>query len=386
LGAVTSFREKIRNWRAGVNRRRLAVEAPAADPARWLHKHLIKPLAPYFPAAGRLLIAPDGVLAQLPFGALPGADPAKFLIEEVEIVVAPGSILPELELPERAVRPGTLLAAGGIDYGKPRAGAEIVWGALPGTLSELERVQKLFTSAHPAGATTVLTEEAATKAAFIKHAPAAQNLLVATHGYFKAAEKLPQWDSNLALPGRLKRALTQSGVRCGLVFAAANSHSSPPETLITGYEIAGLDFSGAQLVVLSACETGRGESIDGEGVLGLQRAFAVAGARSVVASLWTVEDSATAKLISLFHTNLWQKKLPPGQALRMAQLTLMRSPASMIKENSKRVDFSKTTKLAADASKPAGARSASIAKPSSGKTQRATVKQWAPFVLSGAWK
>ena len=80
--------------------------------------------------------------------------------------------------------------------------------------------------------------------------------------------------------------------------------------------------------MLSACETGLGEVAGGEGLLGLQRAFQVAGARSVVASLWKVADEPTQNLMARFYENLWRKGLPPRAALREAQLYMLREGLS----------------------------------------------------------
>jgi CHAT domain-containing protein len=73
-------------------------------------------------------------------------------------------------------------------------------------------------------------------------------------------------------------------------------------------------------------ETGLGRTADGEGVLGLQRAFHQAGARTILASLWKVEDASTLVLMEEFYTNLWQKKLPKLEALRRAQLAILTHP------------------------------------------------------------
>ncbi|HEV3122393.1 MAG TPA: CHAT domain-containing protein, partial [Isosphaeraceae bacterium] len=117
------------------------------------------------------------------------------------------------------------------------------------------------------------------------------------------------------------------GLLSGLVCAGANQPAQPghDDGILTALEVAELDLTGTELVVLSACETGLGEAVaGGEGLLGLQRAFQVAGARNVVASLWKVSDSATRMLMERFYANLWVKGLSPAAALREAQLSLLR--------------------------------------------------------------
>ena len=93
--------------------------------------------------------------------------------------------------------------------------------------------------------------------------------------------------------------------------------------ILTAEELAGLDMSATELVVLSACETGLGEVAGGEGVMGLQRAFALAGARSVVSTFWSVEDAASLALMTEFYRELWQNKRSKADALRQAQLTML---------------------------------------------------------------
>jgi CHAT domain-containing protein len=89
-------------------------------------------------------------------------------------------------------------------------------------------------------------------------------------------------------------------------------------------EVAGLDLERTEMVVLSACETELGSVAGGEGVLGLPRAFQIAGAKTTVASLWKVDDAATQILMKEFYTNLWQKKLGKLESLRQAQLRMLR--------------------------------------------------------------
>ncbi|HMP04765.1 MAG TPA: CHAT domain-containing protein, partial [Lacipirellulaceae bacterium] len=90
--------------------------------------------------------------------------------------------------------------------------------------------------------------------------------------------------------------------------------------------IAMLPLGNVQLVVLSACETGLGESAGGEGLLGIQRAFQVSGVRSTIASLWKVSDSATRQIMAEFYSNYLKKGMSPLDALREAQLWALRNP------------------------------------------------------------
>ena len=115
------------------------------------------------------------------------------------------------------------------------------------------------------------------------------------------------------------------GLLSGLVFAGVNrSDRRPEETILTALEAAELDLGQVELVVLSACNTGRGQVAGGEGVLGLQRAFQLAGARSVVASLWRVPDEETHQLMREFYRRVWSDKpVPRVEALRQAQLWML---------------------------------------------------------------
>jgi len=100
----------------------------------------------------------------------------------------------------------------------------------------------------------------------------------------------------------------------------------PPEAedgLLTAEDVSGLDLLATELVVLSACETGLGEVRTGEGVFGLQRAFTLAGAKTLVMSLWSVPDEATRELMEDFYTRLLSGE-GKADALRNAQLTLRR--------------------------------------------------------------
>src|SRR5439155_6641303 len=118
------------------------------------------------------------------------------------------------------------------------------------------------------------------------------------------------------------------GLRSGLALAGANkwqerSAKGLSDGLLTALEVEELDLWGTELVVLSACETGRGEVQIGEGVLGLRRAFQLAGAQTVLASLWQVPDTETERLMT-DCLERWLDGATPSDALRQAQLRLIR--------------------------------------------------------------
>jgi CHAT domain-containing protein len=203
---------------------------------------------------------------------------------------------------------------------------------LPGTLGEIDAIGQAFRRRHPAATVIRLDEARATAAAVRGRAPQARYLHLATHGFF-APEQLRSALEVASRPGRPGEAgaYGRSGLSgyfpdllSGLVLAGANR--GPEGGILTAREVAALDLGGVELATLSACETGLGATAGGEGLLGLQRAFQVAGARGVVASLWKVPDADTRRLMALFYENLWQKELGPVEALRQAQLALVRDP------------------------------------------------------------
>ena len=107
------------------------------------------------------------------------------------------------------------------------------------------------------------------------------------------------------------------GALSGLALAWANSHSQAGEDdgILTTAEVAAMDLRGVELAVLSGCETGLGPNAYGEGTLGIERAFQMAGVRTAVASLWSVPDQKTAKLMERFFDNLWNRKMTKLEAL-----------------------------------------------------------------------
>lgn len=125
---------------------------------------------------------------------------------------------------------------------------------------------------------------------FIKSIQEAKILHIATHGFFK--ENLDSKDGK----GGTGNVLLNSGL-----FLCAGLKDTKEDGTLTAYEAMNLNLDNTELVVLSACETGLGDIQNGEGVYGIQRAFRVAGAKSLIISLWKVDDVATQKLMTYFY-------------------------------------------------------------------------------------
>jgi CHAT domain-containing protein len=207
---------------------------------------------------------------------------------------------------------------------------EPMWNELTGTKVEAEQIRRRATehglevrlvSGRTASAERVLSELGRVKYAHL-----------ATHGFFanQQFQSAFRVDQTLFVTDRGGRERVGVGasnpmVMSGLVFAGANLHNTRGRGVLTGESLLDQDLSGLELAVLSACETGLGDVADGQGVFGLQRAFHLAGCRNVVASLWKVDDKATAALMGEFYRQLWTEKVTPIEALRQAQLAVMRA-------------------------------------------------------------
>ncbi len=153
---------------------------------------------------------------------------------------------------------------------------------------------------------------------------------LATHGFFleKAETKdTPLFEGAIDAPGRLSgRGMENPMLRSGLALAGANTwinHGTPPEEaedgLLTAEDVTGLNLLDSDLVVLSACDTGLGEIHVGEGVFGLRRALVLAGATTLIRSLWKVDDLATAILMNRLYENLLEGQRR-DEALRKGQI------------------------------------------------------------------
>jgi CHAT domain-containing protein len=174
----------------------------------------------------------------------------------------------------------------------------------------------------------ILAGTQASKSAFEQSAAGARFLHVATHGYF-AEDPAGSSDARVDLErdvsvGRTRSALAPMSL-CGVVLSGANHLSEAHgalDGLLTAEELANIDLSGCELAVLSACDTNVGVRRAGQGVASLQRALHIAGARSVITSLWKVPDEATKELMLDFYRRLWVEQKPKHQALWEAKTKL----------------------------------------------------------------
>jgi CHAT domain-containing protein len=176
---------------------------------------------------------------------------------------------------------------------------------------------------------------AASEAAFKAAAPGKRVLHLATHGFFLGG----RCPSAAAAAGESRARAISSGdalprvagenplLLSGLALAGANRRAAvaagEEDGILTAEEIAGLDLRGVEIVVLSACDTGVGEVKAGEGVLGLRRAFAVAGVRTVIMSLWPVDDRTAPAWMRALYAARWARGLETAEAVRAADLELL---------------------------------------------------------------
>jgi len=181
--------------------------------------------------------------------------------------------------------------------------------------------------------------DAAGEAALKDLAPGRRMLHLATHGFFlggacESATGGTRGIGGLAAPPEVQGGTGSPAVNgenplvlSGLALAGANHRASAgageEDGILTAEEIAALDLSGAEWVVLSACETGVGEVQAGEGVLGLRRAFEVAGAGTLIMSLWSVDDEATREWMGALYEGRLMRRLETSAALRGASLAVL---------------------------------------------------------------
>jgi CHAT domain-containing protein/tetratricopeptide (TPR) repeat protein len=331
LGSVEAL-----GLRVGALRTAVQTAQPSADLLRDAYSAFVLPWADAVDKAEALFIAPDGPLTLVPFEILSRPDGKSLLDTAAITYLSSGRDLVDLATPHPLRRElGSALLVGDPDYdGAPSLPqtpvspqalfAGVRWPRLPGTADEIRTLVSLLP-----GATVRLGGDASASA--ISGAATAHVVHIATHGFFldtagALAEKSRGLVLDVARPssepsptrtGVLESLSDHPEIRSGLVFAGVNAGGG----YLTASEVGGIDLSSTDLVVLSACETGVGETTAGMGVSGLRRSLAVAGARSEIISLWKVDDAATAELMKQFYGNV-SRGMGRSAALQAAKVAV----------------------------------------------------------------
>lgn len=188
--------------------------------------------------------------------------------------------------------------------------ANVEWNDLPGTETEIKSIEKIM-NANNLKVESFYKEKATEEA--VKNSKNPTILHIATHGFFfQDEDKTKITNSN------------ETMMRSGIALAGVSNYfraKEKPNTddgILTAYEVSNMDLGKTELVVLSACETGLGDITAGEGVFGLQRALRVAGAKTIITSLWTVNDEVTQMLMTEFYS-IWFSGISCRDAFNQAQ-------------------------------------------------------------------
>jgi len=303
LGTAARIDNLVKRWRAEIDRERSSLgratrtnEASYRAAAAQLRAAVWDPLEKRMSEARRVFIVPDGALQLVNFAALPA--PNGRYLEESGPLLHSLSAERDLTEPARTTAGRDMLAVA-----DPRFDADaetrstrpmfrsapskcgdfsaLRFGGLPGSRDELHAIAAIWEGR--GWTATALNGAAATEAAVKETAPGKRVVHLATHGFFLD----PQCSGGAV-------ARENPLLRSGLALAGANhrqsARSDEEDGILTAEEVASLDLDAAEWVVLSGCDTGVGDVRVGEGVLGLRRAFQEAGARTLIASLWPVDD------------------------------------------------------------------------------------------------
>jgi CHAT domain-containing protein/tetratricopeptide (TPR) repeat protein len=407
LGACAPIDDAIAAWRGSISPSgpRSTSQKPDAERRHELRRALWEPVERRLPAGTTTVyISSDGQLNEIPWSVLPGKNLGTVLLEDYVLATVPhGPWLTTMMFqngwatssPPAISR---LLTVGDVAYDRepdPWAPIDRIairsrdakfgdtrlrWSRLPATKEEADQIVSI--GRHAKLHTEYLFGTQANERRVLQALGTARWAHLATHGFFAPSEVRSALQTSAAdddgaseLSHERRRLTGRSPLlMSGLALAGANIErmgTSGEDGILTAEEIATVVMPDLELAVLSACDTGLGQVAGGEGVFGLQRAFHLAGAKNVVASLWKVDDRATAALMGVFYKKLWQENKAPIEALREAQLAIYRNPDLVGKLSTERgASFGKTVELI-----DKGRRSPD------GKT--AHPRLWAAWVLSG---
>ncbi len=306
----------------------------AAGSAAWLSREILGPVAGEL-GERRILIVADGALEALPFAALPDpraldGETAPPLVLRNEVVHLPSvSTLAALRRVRRRAAPPSWIAVLADPVFSPRdprvqAKAAAAGGPLPSSASNLTRAAADFEIESFDRLPFTRDEAKAIEQLVPKHARRVALDFEASRDLVESQELKRYRILHFATHGLLN---SKHPELSGLVLSLVDPQGNPRDDdgFLLAHEISNLDLR-AHLVVLSACQTGLGDEVRGEGLVNLTRSFMQAGVPKVVVSLWNVNDRATSELMTRFYRALIEKGLPPSSALRCAQISMRRRP------------------------------------------------------------
>lgn len=328
LGTANNIEARIERWRAEIaTANRSATnhgtrEAIYRAAAVRLRKSVWDPLTQGKSSSGRWFIVPDGATSLLNFATFPVADERylaetgptlHYLTSERDLVLtgqqsAQGTGMLALGAPTFDLERNSNGLLDLAFFRGPRASCaefrEHRFAELARSADEVEHVTQQFFADQPRSEVVKLLGADASESAFRNHARGKSILHLATHGFILGEECLER-SAYDGLADRSTLGVSGNGfILSGLAVAGANNReggkSVEDDGILTAQEISTLDLSATQWVVLSACGSGIGHIVDGEGVFGLRRAFRIAGAKTIIMSLWSVRDDVA---------DVWMKAL-----------------------------------------------------------------------------
>ena len=336
LGDAKTIDALVEKFRAAL---RDPSRSDAPELAQAVSEKVFRPIQPFVAEDKRLIISPDGQLNLIPFEALLD-NQGRYLVERFSTsYLTTGRDLLRMQVPRWSGGVPVLLADP--SFGEPKdirvasaagprvksggAGAarrsvttaadfsSLYFAPLKGTRAEARSIQALFPQAR------VLAGEQASESA-LQQLNAPRILHIATHGFFlQDTSQNPAGAAGAATAGPENPLL-----RSGLALSGANRvKDGKGEGILTALEASNLNLWGTKLVTLSACDTGVGEVKNGEGVYGLRRSFFLAGAETLVMSLWPVSDYVTREMMTSYYSGL-KHGLGRGEALRQAELAMLK--------------------------------------------------------------
>lgn len=366
LGDAGEIDNAVARFKKDITAGRGSVSAGGENSSPGLYDRIFRPIASELGTARQLFISPDGNLNLIPFEVLKGPG-GRYLIEDYnfnylaagrdvlafgEIRSGKGTALlmgdPDFDLgvEKRQSALNKLALASSRREGEVYRSAEmhgLRFNPLPGTREEVHAIRGFLGQRE----TELYTGEEALEEV-LRARPTPRILHLATHGFFLEDVRPllgPEPEDLLDARGlvgseaplpeaavagaavRVQNPLLRSGIAlAGANRSMAGSADAPgSEGIVTAEKILGLKLWGTEMVVLSACETGLGEVRTGEGVYGLRRAFAQAGAKIVVMSMWPVPDLETKELMIEFYRGVQSGTMNRSEALRQAALKQMRT-------------------------------------------------------------